>query len=217
MRKVFLYLYPISEYTNMYLFRNDENYDNWNIKRPLPILNETIDKRYRQKGYEILYVLYPDRTIFGLDRKENDKIILTDITFKEATGYKEDGSKKSEDELMYPSEQYLINQLGNVDNVVVGGYHAYDCVKRVAEALYNNGIPTLIDLDLTDLFFQLYGKDNYFIIDEYDPIRFINYMKENYLDNGYPIDGIKQLFRDLYSSDIYKMDIESLSYGIKKE
>lgn len=45
--KVFLYLYPIEEYTKIFLFHDDKNYDDWNVKRPFPILNECIQKRYR--------------------------------------------------------------------------------------------------------------------------------------------------------------------------
>ncbi len=40
MNKIFLYLYPIEEYTKMFLFPDDKLYDEWNIKRPLPILND---------------------------------------------------------------------------------------------------------------------------------------------------------------------------------
>ena len=34
MKKVFLYLYPIEEYTKMFLFGDDSNYDKWNINIP---------------------------------------------------------------------------------------------------------------------------------------------------------------------------------------
>lgn len=49
MKKVFLYLYPIEEYTKFFMFSKDELYDEWNVKRPLPILNECIEKRYRDR------------------------------------------------------------------------------------------------------------------------------------------------------------------------
>ena len=38
MNKRFLYLYLIEEYTKIF-------YDDWNIKRPFPILNECIQKK----------------------------------------------------------------------------------------------------------------------------------------------------------------------------
>ena len=94
MNKVFLYLYPIEEYTKMFLLHIDELYDKWHIKRPLPILNECIEKRYRDKGYKVVFALYPDKNIYGIIPKKEDKIILTDITFAEATAYYSDGTLK---------------------------------------------------------------------------------------------------------------------------
>ena len=79
MQKVFLYLYPIKEFTNMFLFHDDKSYDEWNVPRPLPILNDTMDKRYREKGYQVAFALYPDRELYGIEQKDRDKIIYTDI------------------------------------------------------------------------------------------------------------------------------------------
>ena len=45
-----------------------------------------------------------------------------------------------EDKVKYPSEEYLIKQLGDFDTIVIGGFHFADCVKRVAEYCYNQGI-----------------------------------------------------------------------------
>ena len=164
MKKVFLYLYPIEEYTKMFLFSDDRNYDEWNIKRPLPVIDECIQKRYRDNDYEIVFALYPDRQLFGLTKKEDDKIIYTDI-------------------------------------LVVGGYHANDCVKRVAEVSNELGIDTLIDLDLTDFFFNLYRKEDYFKIDEYSPNRYYNYMKSKALE--YHEDNFEDGFKKTFASPVY--------------
>ena len=51
----------------MFLFHDDKLYDKWNIKRPLPLLNECIQKRYRDNNYKIVFALYPDKDIFGID------------------------------------------------------------------------------------------------------------------------------------------------------
>lgn len=84
MRKVFLYLYPIEEFTKMFLFHDDSLYDEWNVERPLPILNDTINQRYREKGYQIVYALYPDKDLYGLKKSAKDLIVYTDILFSEA-------------------------------------------------------------------------------------------------------------------------------------
>lgn len=57
LKKVFLYLYPIKEYASMFLFHDDKLYDDWKVKRPFPILNECIQKRYRDNGYQVVFVL----------------------------------------------------------------------------------------------------------------------------------------------------------------
>ena len=130
MQKVFLYLYPIKEFTNMFLFHDDKLYDKWNVPRPLTILNSTIDKRYREKGYQVVFALYPDRELYGIEQKDRDKIIYTDIPFSEASAYDENGNEKKNFIPKYPNERFLIEQLEPVDELVVGGYHVMDCVKR---------------------------------------------------------------------------------------
>ena len=50
MNKIFLYLYPIKEFANVF-FLGNEYYDANNFKRPFDVLNEAIEKRYRDKGY----------------------------------------------------------------------------------------------------------------------------------------------------------------------
>lgn len=144
MKKVFLYLYPIKEYASMFLFYDDKKYDEWNVKRPFPILNECIQKRYRDNSYQVVYVLYPDKDIFGIIPKKEDKIIYTDILFSENSAIDEKGHKKKGFIPKYPNEQLIISQLGDIDELVVGGYHAQNCVKKVAETALNLGIQTLI-------------------------------------------------------------------------
>ena len=201
MKKVFLYLYPIEEYTKMFLFNDDRNYDEWNIKRPLPVIDECIQKRYRDNGYEVVFALYPDRKLFGLTKTDQDKIIYTDIPFSEASAYDENGKVKENFTPKYPNELEILKQLGTVDKLVVGGYHANDCVIRVAEVANNLGIDTLIDLDLTDLFFALYRKEEYFKVDEYSPNRYYNYMKSKAME--YHEDNFEEGFRKVFSSPVY--------------
>ena len=208
MKKVFLYLYPIEEYTKMFLFHNDKLYDEWNIKRPLPILNECIQKRYRDKGYQVVFALYPDRNIFGITLRPQDKIIYTDVTFDEASACLSDGTQKKDFVPKYPNEQLLLNQLGHIDELVVGGYHFSDCVKRVGETALNLGIDTTVDIDLTDLFFSLYKNEEYFIIDEYDPQRYMNFLKEKSETLGEEKEFINRRFEKMYNSPIYKFPLE---------
>ena len=203
MNKVFLYLYPIKEYTEMFLFQDDKLYDEWNIKRPLPILNECIQKRYRDNGYQVVFVIYPDKNIFGVEPKKEDKIILTDVTFDEASAYYSDGTPKKNFIPKYPNEQLILEKLGNVDKLVIGGYHFNDCVKRVGEVALNMGINTTIDIDLTDLFFSVYKYDEYFQIDQYDSKRYMEYWKQKLEQEGEKAEFIERQFQKMYGSPIY--------------
>lgn len=193
MNKVFLYLYPIKEYTKMFL-----SHDEFEAKKALSVLNECIQKRYRDNGYNVVFAIYPDKEIFGITPKKDDKIIFTDVTFYEAISCAENGNTKNN---LYPNEQLLISQLENINKLVIGGYHAQDCVKRVGEAALNMGIDTIVDLDLTDLFFILYKSTDYFKIEEYDPNRYKDYIVKKY--SRYGEEFTLKHFNEIYSSSVY--------------
>ena len=200
MKKIFLYLYPIQEYNRSFEF-SEEYLQQMGRENPYKVLNECIQKRYREKGYQIVYAIYLDKNIYGIKPLPTDKIIYTDVTFEQASGYNKDGSEKQDEDIKYPSERYLIEQLGDFDEIVVGGFHFGDCVKRVAEYCYQCGISTIVDLDLTDLFFNIYHKKDYFKIDEYNPQNYKNYMLlNNRVGNK---EMAVRLFERNYNSPVY--------------
>lgn len=208
MNKVFLYLYPIEEYFKMFLFTDESYYDEWNVPRPLPILNESITKRYRDNGYKVVIAIYPDKEIFGIKPEPTDLIIETDVLFSEASGYNSDGSEKPLSEVKYPSEEYIISKLGEIDELVVGGFHFSDCVKRVAEYANSIGINTLVDLDMTDLFFAVYRHPEYFKIEAYSPENYMEYILGKLdRDNERRQRALAQ-FYSMYKSPIYGMPDE---------
>ena len=200
MKKVFLYLYPVQEYNSSFEI-SDKLLKQLGRGNPYNVLNECIQKRYREKGYQIVYAIYPDKNIYGINPLTTDKIIYTDVTFEQASGYNKDSSEKQDKDIKYPSERYLIEQLGDFDEIVVGGFHFGDCVKRVAEYCYQCGISTLVDLDLTDLFFNIYHKKDYFKIDEYTPQNYKNYiLLNNRFGNK---EMAERLFERNYNSPVY--------------
>ena len=157
MKKIFLYLYPVQEYNRSFEF-SEEYLHKIGRENPYKVLNECIQRRYREKGYQIVYAIYPDKNIYGISPLPTDKIIYTDVTFEQVSAYNQYVSEKRDKDIKYPSERYLIEQLGDFDEIVIGGFHFGDCVKRVAEYCYQSGFNTLVDLDLTDLFFNIYHK-----------------------------------------------------------
>lgn len=193
----------------MFLLPSDKLYDELNIKRPLPILNECIQKRYRDNGYQVVYVLYPDKDIFGIIPKKEDRIIYTDILFSENSAVDENGIEKKDFVPKYPNERFLIKQLQDVEKLVIGGYHFNDCVKRVGEVALNMGIDTTIDLDLTDIFFNLYKQEEYFNIEEYNPEKFKRQMMKYDLRFGEEV-ALEQ-FNFVYSSPVYGFNDDSFN------
>ena len=184
MNQVFLYLYPIEEYIKMFIYPDDNLYDEWKVERPLPILNECIQKRYRNNAYQVVFALYPDKKIYGIDVQKEDKIIFTDVLFEQASACDNQGTIKSNFIPKYPNERQLIEQLGNVNKLVIGGYHFSDCTKKVGEAALTMGIDTMIDLDLTDLFFSLYRQKEYFNVEQYNPKRYQEHWYQVALEEG---------------------------------
>lgn len=196
MEKVFIYLYPIKEYTEMFLSSTEKN-----TKIPLSILDECIDKRYRENGYQVIFALYPDKNIFGITRKPEDKIIYTDVLFEEASAIDSNGQLKKNFKPKLPNDIALLRKIGFVDKLVIGGYHNNSCVERLGETALSLGIDTLIDVDMTDLFFNLHKQKDYFKIEEYKPERYQNYILSQ--KTRYGEDFIKRLLTETYSSDIY--------------
>ena len=143
MKKVLLFLYPINEFLKISIFTSPEMEE---------IFYRTLEERYRSKDYQICFVTFPDKKV-GLNIKPTDKIITTDISFVSHTtpiGEDEKGEKK----YIYPSEQNISNQLGQIDEIIVCGFHTSDCVKKVAKHFHNMGVDTLVDIELTDMFIR---------------------------------------------------------------
>ena len=86
MKKIFLYLYPIEEYNHSFEFSEEYLQQNGR-ENPYKVLNECIQKRYRDKDYQIVYAIYPDKSLYGINLLPTDKIIYTDVTFEQANGY----------------------------------------------------------------------------------------------------------------------------------
>ena len=210
MEKVFLYLYPIWECSRIFVVTDEdlEDVDDdeeelvTEDRDPFKVLNEAIDIRYRKNGYKIVYALYKDKEVYGLEVLENDKIIYTDTTFSESMGIRSDGSIKKNYEIKYPSEDYLLDQLEGVQELVVGGYHWSDCVKRVGERAIERGIDTLVDIELTDIFFGVYFQD-YFKVEDYSRERYLNYRMDLDKMLGYDIDSSLESFYKIYESPVF--------------
>ncbi len=111
-----------------------------------------IDARYRKAGYGINWLLFskddnlsepdlsqiPDYVKFH----KKDNILNAGISFENHIS-----------EIIYADPDYVLNQLPSHDKIVLGGFHQWDCVERIAERSYKREIETFVDEDTTDLFF----------------------------------------------------------------
>ena len=139
-----LFLYPIREYMEDF------------SKEEIKLLNQAIDLRYRQKGYQIYYAIFPDikESILSLDSK--DTIIKTNTSYW-VLAYR----------FRYPNEYKLLKHLGKIDKLVICGFHLPDCIKKVARVAVENKINTMVDMDLSELFPRISAKYS-FEVDNYN-------------------------------------------------
>ncbi|MEK6861969.1 MAG: hypothetical protein AABY07_08440, partial [Nanoarchaeota archaeon] len=115
-------------------------------------LTDIIDVRYRNNNYGINWLLFSredDLLKLDLDRvpnyvniREGDEVLVAGVSFKRHTT-----------EELYPDSDYILNQLKPHKKLVIGGFHQWDCVDKIARRSYERGIETFVDEDTTELFF----------------------------------------------------------------
>jgi hypothetical protein len=124
-------------------------------------LNSCIDLRYRKNGFIINYAIFDGHNISDLiNLKSNDKIIRVGLDFKTHT------TKQSNGEFLYPNQDFILDQLGNIKVIRIAGFHLWDCVDKLAKRAHERGLETLIDEDLTELF-SFRVKDKNFVLEKY--------------------------------------------------
>ncbi len=110
-------------------------------------MNRTIDERYRNNGYQVHWIMFAQHQFSPLIiRSSTDKVIEVELTFQHHT------SKGADGNYPYPNADNIVKTLGGKSDVVVTGYHAHDCVDKIAAAAYRAGHRTLIDEELTHFF-----------------------------------------------------------------
>ena len=83
----------------------------------------------------------------------------------------------------------------------------------MGEAALNMGINTIVDLDLTDLFFSLYRQEDYFNINEYNPEKFKEHIIRSEIKEEIEFDDEEQALKQFYltySSPAFGFSTEKL-------
>ena len=110
-------------------------------------MNRAIEERYRNNGYQVHWVMFAQHQFSPLIiRRSTDRVIEVELTFQQHTSKKADGTYP------YPNADNIVQNLEDIAEVVVAGYHAHDCVDKIAAAAHAAGHTTLIDEELTHFF-----------------------------------------------------------------
>lgn len=145
--KAFLFLYPIHEYIKEELHLPNKHL-------VMERFNEIIDKRYRQRNYQIYWLLFglegdpkkPDMALLDSRIKIHyvDQIISAGSSFERL---------KRNRLRIYPSAKKILAKIDLTNGITIGGFHQSDCVRRVAKAAYRMGVSVFVDEDTTEQYF----------------------------------------------------------------
>ena len=147
--RYFLLLFPIREYVEA-ITRSFPS----SVKEEMgDVFATLVRERYRKTGFKVAMVFFstiadpqaPDlsRVWAPLPIQNNDTIIPCGLTFEEHCWAK-----------VYPKEGDILSVLSSpIEELVIGGFHLWDCVDKMAKYAYSRGIPVSVDEDLTELFF----------------------------------------------------------------
>jgi hypothetical protein len=125
------------------------------------ILNKCINERYRDNGFKINWVIFKGHSISDLIQVHSeDSILQTDIDFQTHTTERPDGT------YLYPDLDFILNQLGDTQQLRIAGFHMWDCVEKVAKKAYERGVNVLVDEDLTE-FMSFRFSESSFRTDKY--------------------------------------------------
>lgn len=124
-------------------------------------LNSCIDLRYRRNDFQIYYAVFDGSLVSDvIELQQQDRTIEVGLSFKTNT------TKQPNDEYLYPDQDYILDQIGDVSVLRIGGFHMWDCVEKLARRAHERGLDVLVDEDLTE-FFPGRLQDSDFKVDKY--------------------------------------------------
>ena len=181
-RKVFILLFPQEEYFGSYINEID-------------MFKKCIKERYIDDNYEFIIINYKD-SINNIINLICDKCIQSAITFEQ--------SKKQ-----YADFEYIVRKLDveAFDKIVVGGFHCFDCVEKLANEIYKINKSVLIDSDLTEMFWSTFQSQENFRFDKFNKDEKLLKMLNK--DKVIPL-GILEKMKERYSNPIWGISNELL-------
>lgn len=146
--KALLVLYPIQPYANILMGEKESP----EIKiKYAQIYQRLICKRY--PDFQLIWMMFsdlqspekPDMSQLwqGISIKKDDIVWACGISFDEHCKNK-----------LYPNPKTILDACPQpIEELIIGGFHFWDCVEKVAKYAYEQGISVLVDDDLTEFFF----------------------------------------------------------------
>lgn len=151
-KNYFIFLYPIKEYFLSSFQKRANGFQLDFVER----FNTMIEARYRSKGFRVAWLLFDSNNgesdehdgVWGLETKKNDIFLSSGVSFREMT-------KSSK----YANPIHVFSQISEkIEKMVLAGFHAYDCVDKLASYAYLNiTTETMIDTDLTEITLMKYS------------------------------------------------------------
>jgi hypothetical protein len=145
----YLFLFPIQKYVDACLEKGCGFVRNGHR---VSELTDVIDARYRVNDYEINWLFFsdnddsskPDLSCIanGIVIPPEDRKLVAGVSFERHVNKK-----------IYADCNFVLDQLPFHRRLVLGGFHQFDCVDKVAKVSYERGIDTFVDEDTTELFF----------------------------------------------------------------
>ena len=146
--KSLLVLYPIQPYADVLMGSKESS----EIKKKYAqIYQYFIYKRY--PDFRLIWMMFSDPQSLdkpdmsqlwqGISIKEDDIIGACGVSFNEHCKKK-----------LYPNPETILSVCPQpIEELVIGGFHFWSCVEKVAKHAHEQGIKVLVDDDLTEFFF----------------------------------------------------------------
>jgi hypothetical protein len=143
-----LILYPVQPYVNSEIFLKESPEINLKYAE---IYQELLRARY--PGFQLVCVMFseqydPEKPDLsqpwqGFDIRDNDIVGSCGVSFNDLT-----------EKRKYPKPKKIISLCPEpIEQLVIGGFHRWDCVDSLAKYAYKKGINVSVDEDLTEMFF----------------------------------------------------------------
>ena len=146
--KSIIILYPIQEYVDALI----DSRELPEIKEKyISIYQNLIHQRY--PDFQLIYVMFSEN-----ENPENPNMsqLWQGISIEEKDIIGACGISLSQhcQEQIYPNPEKIIDLCPcPIDELVIVGFHLWDCVEKIAEYAYKQGIKVMVDEDLTEVFF----------------------------------------------------------------